>query len=284
MRTRGIAALAVSLAACGGSVGDGGRIVGIGGGSCNATALAIGDTVSGTLTALDCRALDTTSIVPDSFSFRAFGIQLATDSIVLASVRATAFEPALQLFDAAGRQLGGDETPRAPRTFAELLMRAETGGPHTLRVRGTSSTQSGAFVLSTTRCGGRRLTVPDSVTGQSLAAGDCVLARFSAIQPGFEDSSRVDVYLLRAGPADSLLVRVRATLFTPALNLRGPTGRAGVAVVGDSTGVGVSELVVAPDSLADYMVIVGARRRADAGTYSLVVVQATGTTPRRGRD
>ena len=282
MRSRICAGLAALLAACGGEAGGGGRIIGIGGGSCTATLLEVGDTVSGTLTTFDCRALDTTSIVPDSFAYRPFDIQLAADTVVLVSVRTSVFDPALELFDAGGRQLRRDDAGGTSSTYAELLLRPETPGLHSIRVRGTTGTDLGDFVLVTTRCGGRRLTVPDSVVGQSLAAGDCVLRRFTPIEAGFEDSSRVDVYLLRAGPADSLLVRARASLFTPSLNLRGPAGGARPVTVGDSTAVGVSELIVAPDSLADYMIVVGGRRFADAGSYSLVVVQAAGATPRRG--
>lgn len=285
MRDRAYTVLAVLLIACGGGGGGrGGQIVGIGGGSCTATLAEVGDTISGTLTTFDCRALDTTSIVPDSFAYRSFDIRLAADSVILVSLRTSVFDPALELFDASGRRLRRDDAGGSSRSYTELLVRPETPGLHSLRVRGTTSRDVGDFVLVTTPCGGRRLTVPDSVTGQTLAAGDCILRRFSPIAAGFEDSSRVDVYILRAGPGDSILVRASAPLFTPSLNLRGPVGSARPVTVGDSTAPGVSELIVAPDSLADYMVIVGGRRFPDAGSYSLVVVQAAGATPRRGGD
>lgn len=220
-------AAVATLAACSSDDGND-NITGPDSAACTRGVLRTGQTVTGAISAADCKFEDTAdNFSGDSLLSESYSVRLEQGRSYVFYLRdvdevGQDFDTGLSLYGSSGLVAYSDDEGGGVLNGhnSQLAFVAPTTGNYSVRVHGYSDADSGSYALTAQTCGAAP-TVTDAPINGAIAAGDCVVHN---LWDDFDeaDSSRVDFYKVSLAAGQQVTVRVQSTAFDPFLSISGP--------------------------------------------------------------
>ncbi len=251
------------------------RVEGAGAAPTGVQTIALGQTVTGRLTAQDPK-------MADNSHYKLYVYRGTPGQQVVVTMRSTAFDA----FMAWGRMNGGEFTTESSDddsgggTNAQIVATVGPSGTYAIRANTLRAGETGAFTLSVEPVSAVAQRAPATPAGAAtLTAGQTVNGTLTRQSRMLEDSSFVDQYVYRGRPGDRLQITLRSTDFDVYLRWGRLNGAAFQEESHDDDGAGGTnaQLDVTVGGTGVYAIQANAFEKGATGSYTLSVRPVTAT-------